>query len=101
MMRISHIRSITSSAGNMKGSPTKAIWRTPAYAATLGKVPGMLVSLFHPRRDVWGDHFELRGFVIEPLTPVGEVAARLLKLNLDGRVAERRLLIRLERLPGL
>jgi hypothetical protein len=68
--------------------------------ASLDPTTGRLVPLFHPRRDVWSDHFELRGFVIEPLTPVGEVTARLLKLNLDGRVAERRLLIGIGRLSG-
>jgi len=69
--------------------------------ASLDPTTGRLVSLFHPRRDVWSDHFELRGFVIEPLTPIGKVTARLLKLNLDGRVAERRLLIGIGRLSGL
>jgi hypothetical protein len=35
----------------------------------------------------------LEGAIIEPLTVEGEVTARLLKLNLDKRIAERRLLI--------
>ncbi len=35
----------------------------------------------------------LRGGLIEPLTPEGRVTARLLRLNLDKRVIERRLLI--------
>ena len=58
-----------------------------------------MVPLFNPRRDRWSDHFELRGFVIEPLTPEGEVTARLLKLNLDKRVAERQLLVATGRFP--
>jgi 5-methylcytosine-specific restriction endonuclease McrA len=61
---------------------------------------GELVPLFNPRRDRWDDHFALRGFTIEPLTAQGEVTARLPKLNLDRRVAERRLLISLGRFPG-
>jgi hypothetical protein len=54
---------------------------------------GKMIPLFHPRRQRWASHFVMRGFVIEPLTPEGEVTARLLKLNLDKRVAERRLLL--------
>lgn len=54
---------------------------------------GRIVPLFHPRRQRWSAHFVLRGFIIEPLTAEGEVTARLLKLNLDKRVAERRLLM--------
>ena len=60
---------------------------------------GKLVHLFNPRRERWSAHFELRGFVIEPLTPEGEVTARILKLNLDKRVAERQLLMALGRFP--
>jgi hypothetical protein len=37
--------------------------------------------------------------VIEPLTLHGEVTARLLKLNMGKRVAERRLLIAQGRFP--
>ena len=53
---------------------------------------GEAVPLFHPRRHRWEDHFELRGYRIEPLTPVGAATARLLRLNADQRIAERRIL---------
>ena len=53
---------------------------------------GELVALFHPRRHRWIDHFELRGHTIEPITPIGKVTVRLLRLNSDQRVAERRAL---------
>jgi hypothetical protein len=52
-----------------------------------------LIALFNPRKDRWSDHFRLAGAIIEPLTAEGEVTARLLKLNLDKRIAERRLLM--------
>jgi hypothetical protein len=51
------------------------------------------VALFNPRLQRWKDHFVLRGAVIEPLTAEGHATTRLLKLNLDKRVAERRILI--------
>ena len=58
-----------------------------------------LVSFYNPRRQTWSDHFQLLGPVIDPLTPVGEVTARILQLNLDKRVIERRLLQALGRYP--
>ena len=58
-----------------------------------------MVSLFHPRRQRWEDHFLLRGAVIEPLTAEGKATARLLKLNLDKRVVERHLLAIVGRYP--
>ena len=61
---------------------------------------GALVNLFHPRRQRWEDHFALRGAIVEPLTPEGKATARLLKLNLDKRVVERRLLFATGRYPG-
>ena len=54
---------------------------------------GKLIPLFNPWKDRWLDHFRLDGVVIEPLTAKGEVTAKLLRLNLDKRVAERRILI--------
>ena len=60
---------------------------------------GTLVSLFHPRRQRWEDHFLLRGAVIEPLTAEGKATVRLLKLNLDKRIVERHLLAIVGRYP--
>ena len=52
---------------------------------------GRPIRLFDPRRDAWDEHFKLDGPVIQPLTPVGEVTARMLRLNAAERVIERRL----------
>jgi hypothetical protein len=60
---------------------------------------GRFVRLFHPRTQRWQDHFVLAGAVIEPLTDEGRATARLLKLNLDKRIAERRLLAAVGRFP--
>jgi hypothetical protein len=60
---------------------------------------GQLAQFFNPRQQRWSGHFRLAGAVIEPLTPEGEVTARILRLNLDKRVAERRLLIAIGRYP--
>jgi hypothetical protein len=52
---------------------------------------GCSIRLFDPRRDSWDEHFKLDGPIIQPLTPVGEVTARMLRLNAAERVIERRL----------
>ena len=60
---------------------------------SLSSSTGDLVTFFNPRKDHWADHFLLDGAIIVPLTDRGEVTARMLRLNLEKRVAERRLLI--------
>jgi hypothetical protein len=60
---------------------------------------GAIVPLFHPRRDAWEMHFRLVDGRIEPLTPVGRVTVRLLKLNDPDRVEERRQLQQAGQLP--
>ena len=52
---------------------------------------GRPIRLFDPRRDSWDEHFKLDGPIIQPLTPIGEVTARMLRLNAAERVIERRL----------
>jgi len=45
-----------------------------------------IVTLFHPRKDRWHDHFELRGAMIVGLTDIGRATVRLLKMNAEARV---------------
>lgn len=52
-----------------------------------------VVRLYHPRRDVWREHFVLSDAKILPLSAVGRVTANLLQLNRAERIAERKLLI--------
>jgi hypothetical protein len=54
---------------------------------------GQVVTLFHPRRDRWKDHFRPVGALIEPLTPTGRATERLLQLNHPDRVEEREQLV--------
>jgi hypothetical protein len=62
--------------------------------ASLDPLTGELAALFHPRIQQWQDHFRLDRAILEPLTPAGRATARLLRLNLDQRVIERRTLMR-------
>jgi hypothetical protein len=67
--------------------------------ASLGFEPGRIASLFHPRQDRWSEHFRIEAGEIIPLTDKGAATVRLLKLNLLGRVSERRILIQCGRYP--
>ncbi|AFZ23594.1 restriction endonuclease [Cylindrospermum stagnale PCC 7417] len=61
---------------------------------------GELVRFFNPRRDFWGDHFRLDEAVIQSLTDIGEVTARIFDFNNDERILERQLLIEVGRYPS-
>jgi hypothetical protein len=52
-----------------------------------------LIRLYHPRNDVWLEHFELSGPLILPKTKIGQATIKVLQLNSEERVLERTLLI--------
>ena len=56
-----------------------------------------VVALYHPRRQVWTDHFRFEGAIIDPLTPAGRVTVRLFHINDQVRVTIRQMLIELGR----
>ncbi len=60
---------------------------------------GDVTPLFNPRKHTWADHFQLRGAMIQPLTPEGRVTARLLRFNDPQRILEREMLLRLDEYP--
>jgi hypothetical protein len=61
--------------------------------SSLDPVDGTLTPLYHPRRDRWGEHFDLRGLFIVPKTPAGRVTVKLLRLNSPERIIEREWLV--------
>ena len=67
--------------------------------ASIDPDSGEMQRLFHPRRDQWQEHFQLRGGVIVPITPLGRVTVRLLQLNRSERVKERELMLRADLIP--
>lgn len=52
-----------------------------------------IVPLYHPRQDLWSEHFQLDSAKIKPLTAVGRVTVKLLQINRRERIEERLLLI--------
>jgi hypothetical protein len=61
--------------------------------ASLDPDTGALAPLYNPRRDRWRHQFDLREAVFVPLTAIGRVTVRLLRLNAAERVAERTILL--------
>ncbi|MDY7004096.1 MAG: HNH endonuclease [Cyanobacteriota bacterium] len=54
---------------------------------------GKIVPLYHPRQDVWLEHFLLKDAMIIPSSAKGRVTVRLLQFNRPERIEERELLI--------
>lgn len=61
--------------------------------STLDPVTGQVQALFHPRRDRWVEHFELRGGEMVARTAAGRVTVKLLRLNRADRIMERAALV--------
>ena len=60
---------------------------------TLNSVTREIVRLFHPRRDVWEEHFTYSGAVLIARSSVGEATIRLLQINTVDRIDMRSELI--------
>ena len=58
-------------------------WSKGPNISTL--VNGLLVPIFHPRLDIWSEHFVRHGDLIVGLTPVGLGTVKLLNMNDDDR----------------
>lgn len=57
---------------------------------------GAIVRLFHPRNDVWSEHFAWLGPQLIGLTDVGRVTIDVLRINDSDAIEFRRLLLELE-----
>jgi hypothetical protein len=54
---------------------------------------GALTRLFHPRKDLWVEHFRWNGPVLEALTDVGRTTIAVLKINRSESIAVRQSLM--------
>lgn len=61
---------------------------------------GTLIRFFNPRTDRWFEHFALHEIMIIPVSPIGEVTARILNFNDSERLLERQNLRALGRYPS-
>jgi HNH endonuclease len=53
-----------------------------------------IVPLYHPRQDLWFEHFQLDSALIKPITAKGRVTVKLLQINRSERIKERLILIK-------
>jgi len=61
---------------------------------------GTLTPLYHPRRQVWSEHFSIQADMrIEGLTPEGRTTVLVLQMNDQDRVENRQLLAELGEYP--
>ncbi|HRJ14165.1 MAG TPA: HNH endonuclease signature motif containing protein [Saprospiraceae bacterium] len=74
-------------------------WKKGPNLGTLLSSESPIIRLFHPRLDVWTDHFSMEDGVIFGKTEIGEATVRLLEYNHPDNIIERRLLIELGRYP--
>jgi len=58
-----------------------------------GNDAGAIVRLFHPRRDVWREHFEWVGGTLEGRTAIGRATIQVLAINDPDFLAVRNALI--------
>ncbi len=58
-----------------------------------------IVQLFHPRSDVWAEHFEFQHAHIVGKTPKGRATVAVLQINDERRVERRTELLALGELP--
>ena len=55
--------------------------RKAARFRALDPLTGAEVAIFHPRRQIWNDHFAWNGERVRGLTPTGRATTELLKMN--------------------
>jgi hypothetical protein len=92
-----HVEHIIAKQHGGSDEPENLAWacdRCNAYKGpnltSLDPIGGELTELFHPRRDMWQEHFQLVAGEIHGLSPTGRVTVRLLQMNSRHRVELRR-----------
>ncbi len=60
--------------------------------AGIDPVSRQVVRLYHPREDLWGDHFQWRGPKLIGRTSIARATIRVLGINREAAVAVRRML---------
>ena len=69
--------------------------------ASIDPDSGDTVRLYNPRKDVWAEHFLFNNEtgVIQPLTAIGRVTVKLLRVNREGYLPVRKIVVQLGLFP--
>jgi hypothetical protein len=80
-----------------------ACWRCNRYKGpnigSFDPITGSLTAFFNPRLHQWHEHFRLHDAMIEPLTPEARVTIKILRLNDEQRLLERKRMLELGLYP--
>jgi len=96
------LRSITLSQRNTRGLTEEDNLALACFACNNHKGPNLsgvdpitraVVLLFHPRQQIWRDHFRYDGAILLGLTPIGRATIQVLEINLPHRVSHRGALV--------
>ena len=95
-----HIEHIIAKQHGGSDDPENLAWscdRCNAYKgpnlSSIDPSTGDIVAIYHPRQNIWGDHFIVRDAKIEGVSATGRATIRLLQMNAKRRVEVRRELI--------
>ena len=67
---------------------------------TIITTEGPIIPFFHPRKDVWSEHFGIHeNGIIFPKSPTGEATLKIFGMNHPDSVIERALLLKLGLFP--
>lgn len=86
-------------AGNLALACIRCNRRKGPNVGSFDPETGALVSFYNPRTQKWNKHFRLEEGMIQPLTPEGRVTVKILRLNDEQRLKERKQLIDLGLYP--
>jgi len=88
-----HLEHIVARQHHGKTEPSNLAWACQRCNAKKGPNlsghdpdSGVVVLLFHPRRDLWEDHFRFDDLLIEGITSTGTATVRLLEMNALERI---------------
>lgn len=75
--------------GNLALACARCNWHKGPNIAGIDPPSGQMVRLFHPRRDVWHEHFEWRAVEVYGKTPVGRLIQALAEI-MEPRLGKNR-----------
>ncbi len=74
-------------------------WRKGPNVGSFDPETGVLVAFYNPRAQKWDDHFRLNTAEIQPLPPEARVTVKILQLNDEQRLEQRKSLLDLGLYP--
>lgn len=101
---VDHIIAVKHSGKTSFDNLAYACWRCNRHKgsdlASVDPTTGEIVLLFHPRQQLWSEHFRLDGSAVIGVTATGRATVALLQMNRPDRLRERQRLLRRSTKPS-